>query len=82
MAGLTVVQDLASVSISPSEENNSPQLLQQEDTLAASLVAGHLSSHTRRAYAKDAQDFTNWINGQDLSLQTLTKGDILLYRRF
>jgi integrase/recombinase XerD len=53
-----------------------------ENDLTVSLIAGHLSPHTRRAYAKDAQEFTNWVAQESLSLETLTKGDILRYRRF
>jgi site-specific recombinase XerD len=46
------------------------------------MVAGHLSPHTRRAYAKDAQDFTNWLKGEGLTLQTLSRSHMLLYRRY
>lgn len=46
------------------------------------LVSGHLSPHTRRAYYRDALDFMAWLQPQELTLATLSKHDVIQYRRF
>ncbi len=44
------------------------------------LVAGKLSPLTRKAYQYDADLFVKWLEGQDFTLDALTKSDIERYQ--
>lgn len=47
-----------------------------------SLVARQLSSHTRKAYRQDAQQFYTWLEQTELDLITLAAADFWQYRRY
>ncbi len=71
-----------STEITLSDQTSIEEAAQKFAATAQSLVAGHLSVHTRKAYSQDARQFTRWMDDHKLSINTLTKSDMLQYRRF